>query len=239
MVFINKIFSISFILAISISSVLIFSQTRSRADWGGALVDVTHSGNEWIITGQKHKVIFNDSDFTMRINAGPVNWSMAASEDNDMIVKSRGEEFNLMLASAGKIIITKYDAGYKTGIKIRLEQFHDNGMLNKGLNIDLTVVLTICLEGEDEDLVCDAVAIEHEAKLRQLDWPKEVDTHDANYTALNNVRGNLLPCNWPKPYHPYGNVPSGQEDLIKSDKSYIQSNLIECWSMSWWGFQKR
>ncbi len=174
----------------------------------------------------------------MRINAGPVNWSMAASEDNDMIVKSRGEEFNLMLASAEKIIITKYDAGYKTGIKIRLEQFHDNGMLNKGLNIDLTLVLTICLEGEDEDLVCDAVAIEHEAKLRQLDWPKEVDTHDANYTALNNVRGNLLPCNWPKPYHPYGNVPSGQEDLIKSDKSYIQSNLIECWSMSWWGFQK-
>ena len=38
---------------------------------------------------------------------------------------------------------------------------------------------------------------------------------------------------------PYQNVPSqDQEQFVKSDKSYIQSNLIETWSMSWWGFQK-
>lgn len=234
----NKTFTISFIFIISFYSVLIYSQTRSRVDWGGALVNVTHTGNEWFITGQKHKVIFNDSDFSMKINTGPVSWSLAPAEGNDMIVKSRGEEFNLKLTSAEKIDITKFDAGYKTGIKIRLERFHDNGLLYKRLNLDLTVVLTICLEGDNEDLVFGIAAIEHQAKLRKLDWPKEVDTHDADYTALNNVRGNLLPCNWPKSYHPFGNVPSGQEALIKSDKSYIQSNLIECWSMSWWGFQK-
>jgi hypothetical protein len=137
----------------------------------------------------------------------------------------------LRLADARKIDISKYDTGYKTGIKIRLEQFPRG---------DLALVLTACLEGKDEDLVCDAVAIERDTTVRQLDWPKEVDTKGANYSALNHVRGNLLPCNWPKEYHPYLNVPEGQgqEALIKSDKSYIQSNLIECWSMSWWGFQK-
>jgi Family of unknown function (DUF5696) len=233
-----KNFIVLLILSISIFSANIFSQSRPKEDWGAPLVNVSHTGNNWIITGQKHKVTFNDSDFSIKINAGSVSWSMASSEDNDMVVKSKGEEFSLKLTSAEKIDITKYDTGYKTGIKIRLEKFHNSGMLSKGLKVDLAVVLTICLEGDDEDLVYDAVAIEHKAKLIQLDWPKEVDTHDADYTALNNVRGNLLPCNWPKPYHPFGNVPNGQEDLVKSDKSYIQSNLIECWSMSWWGFQK-
>jgi hypothetical protein len=105
--------------------------------------------------------------------------------------------------------------------------------------LDLALVLTVCLDGKAEDLVCAAAAIEHEAAVRRLDWPKEVDTRGADYSALNHVRGNLLPCNWHAEYHPYHNIPSAdQEQFIKADKSYIQSNLIETWSMSWWGFQK-
>ena len=134
------------------------SQTRPRIDWGAPLIDVSQSYNLWIIAGQKRKVTFNDSNFSISIIAGPVNWFMAASEDNDMIVKSMGEKFNLKLTSAEKIDITKYDTGYKTGIKIKLSKFTNNGMLNRGLDLDLTLVLTICLEGDDEDLVCDAVA---------------------------------------------------------------------------------
>lgn len=234
----KNFFPVFFLFLIFVPFSLEYSQERSRADWGAPLVDVTHLENNWIIVGQKHRATFDELDFSMEIDAGAVTWSLVASEDNDMIVKSRGEEFNLKLTSAEKIDITKYDTGYKTGIKIRLDQFRHNGLLNKGTDLDLALILTVCLEGKEEELIYDIVAVENEAVVRQLDWPKEVDTRDADYSALNHVRGNLLACNWDKPYHPYGNVPSGQENLIASDKSYIQSNLIETWSMSWWGFQK-
>jgi hypothetical protein len=216
----------------------IFPQEKSLSDSVSSKIKVNHVGNSWIISGQKHKVILNETNLSMKIEAGPVTWQMVPSEENDMLVKFKGEDFYLQLSKAGKIDIEKYDAGFKKGIKIRLGQFCDNGMFYNGEKLNLSLVLTVALEDMDEDLICDAVAIEHRAKVQQLDWPKEVDTRGADYTALPNVRGNLLPCNWPHPYNPFGNVPNGQESLIKSDKSYIQSNLIECWSMSWWGFEK-
>jgi hypothetical protein len=106
------------------------------------------------------------------------------------------------------------------------------------LELDLALCLTVCLEGRDEKLVCEVVVIEREASVGQLDWPREMDARDVNYTVLSHVRGSLLPRHWPQEYDPYRNVPGGQESLIATDTSIIQSNLIECWSMSWWGFQK-
>ena len=201
---------------------------------------MSHAGRIWTIAGRKQTVTLDESTLAMTVEAGPVTWNLAPSDTDDLVVKSQGEEFNLGLAAAGKTEIVKYDTGYQTGVKIRLERFRGNGMLHQGSELDLALVLTVGLEGKDEDLVCGAAAVEHGAVVRQLDWPKEVLTRGADYTALSNVRGNLLPCNWPKEYHPFRNVPAGQgqEALIKSDTSYLQANLIECWSMSWWGFEK-
>jgi hypothetical protein len=212
----------------------------SRADWGAVPVTVSHADGKWSIVGQKQKVTLEEKTLAITVTAGPVNWVMAASEPDDMVIRSQGEDFIAALASAEKIEITPYDLGYKTGVKIRLERFRNQSLLHRGGELDLALVLTVGLEGKDEELVCDATAIEHEAVLRQLEWPKEVDTHGATYSALNHVRGNLLPCDWPKEYTPFSNVPAGQgqEDLMKTDTSYVQSNLIETWSMSWWGFQK-
>jgi len=209
-----------------------------REQWGAPAVTVLHVRGNWIISGKKHKVILNDSDFSIQVEADQVTWATAPSAQDDMLVKSKGEEFYLRLADADKIDIAPYDTGYKTGVKIRLEQFRHNGLFNKGLELDLALCLTVCLEGTAEDLVCEVTSIERKSSVRQLDWPKELDASDVDYTVLNHVRGNLLPRNWPEEYHPYRNVPRGQESLIKSDTSIIQSNLIECWSMSRWGFQK-
>ena len=199
-------------------------------------MEVTHAGGKWTMTGKKQKVSLDERTLAISVQAGPVTWTMAGSQPDDLLVKSKAGEFELRLADAGKTEIVKYDTGYQTGVKIRLSQFRSKA----GSELDFQLVLTMGLEGKDEDLVFNIAAIEHETVVRQLDWPKEVDTRGANYSALNHVRGNLLPCDWPKEYGPYLNVPSGQgqEALIKTDKSYIQANLIETWSMSWWGFQK-
>jgi len=58
-----------------------------------------------------------------------------------------------------------------------------------------------------------------------------------DYTLLSNGRGTLLPRNWPKEYYPIRSItPDGK--IAPTDHSLLQSNVIESWSMSWWGFQK-
>ncbi len=166
----------------------------------------------------------------MKVEAGTVVWAMGPSSKEDMLVKSEGEEFYVRLADAGKIDITPYDTGFMTGVKITLTRFRHNGMLHKGRTLDLTLYLTICLDGKAEELVMSAAANEREATVRLLDWPRNMDASDVDYTVLSNKDGVLLPRKWPKKYDPI-NVGQG-------DRSFVQSNLIECWSMSWWGFQK-
>ncbi|HEV2401918.1 MAG TPA: hypothetical protein VGS27_33615, partial [Candidatus Sulfotelmatobacter sp.] len=102
---------------------------------------------------------------------------------------------------------------------------------------DVTLYLSICIEGSDEDIVFDVVVEEQSAVVRQLDWPTAMDGSQVDLTVLSNSRGNLLPRNWPEVYSPIRvKLPDGRLD--PKDISVVQSNLIECWSMSWWGFQK-
>jgi hypothetical protein len=213
-------------------------QSLPRSAWGAPEISVSHQAGQWIIAGQKNRVILDESDLSLVVEAGPATWKMEPSSEEDMLVQWRDERFYLSLADAGKIAIEPYDTGYKTGVKIRLEQFRSTGLFSQGLGLDLAVVLTACLEGDDEELICDAVAIEREAALRQLDWPKAVDASDAAYTALPHFRGNLLPRDWPHDYHPFAQVPWRDTNELVDRRSVIRSGLIECWSMSWWGFQK-
>jgi hypothetical protein len=191
-------------------------------------IEVANQNGTWAISGKKQIITFNESNLSIRIKAGPVNWNMAPSGSKDMIVKSNGKEFAIRLADAGKRKVDRYDAGFKTGIMITLEGW-------KGA--DCKLYLTLALEGPDEELVFDVAAEEKQTVIRQLNWPTALDGSEVDHTVLSNVRGVLLPRNWPKPYHPIrASEPDGS--IKKTDRSELQSNVIEDWSMSWWGFQK-
>ena len=204
------------------------AQQRSREQWGGMPVTVSQDGNAWLIRGTKNTVTVDARDLAIKVQAGPTAWSMVASQAGDMVVRSQNQTFNLRLADAKKINIVPYDTGFKTGIKISLSGW-------QALNLEL--FLTVCLEGEAEELVFDVVANETDATLRQLDWPGAVDARVVDYTLLSNGRGTLLPRTWPKAYYPIRTItPEGK--IATTDHSLLQSHVIESWSMSWWGFQK-
>lgn len=210
----------------------------TRAERGAPQVDVSRTSGGWLIAGRKHRVVLNAADLALTAQAGPVTWRLAPSAKDDMLVKSRGEEFPVRLADAGKIRIEPYDTGFKTGVKITLEQFQHTGQLKGGAPLDLRLYLTVCLEGQEEDLVFDISAAENEAVVRQLDWPKELDSTDAfDHTVLSNRWGTLLPRNWKREYSPIRSI-TKEGKIAPTDSSVVESNLIECWSMSWWGFQK-
>src|SRR6266536_2106849 len=224
--------SVAAVLVTFLFSSPVDSQKLSREEWGAMPVTVSHRNGKWIIAGKKNKVTLDETNLAISVQAGPAQWVMMPSSPRDMLLKSKGEEFQEPLADARKIRIVPYDAGFKTGVKIGL-----TGWQHERNSLDLELFLTICLEGTDEELVFDASAREHETLLRQLDWPAALDARDVDYTLLSNGRGTLLPRNWPKEYSPIRSItPEGK--IAVTDHSLLQSHVIESWSMSWWGFQK-
>ena len=208
----------------------------TRADWGATPVVVVHTADKWMIAGFKQTVTLDASNLALEVSAQSVDWKMFPSGTNDMIVKFHGREFPLRLADAGKISIKPYDTGFKTGVLVTLSDWKQPHSFFGG-KMDLTLYLTVCLQGDDEELVFDITAKEGDAVLRQLQWPEALDPTGLDYVVLSNNKGDLLPNNWPKPYFPIrATNPDGSAKA--SDHSVLQSHVIEDWAMSWWGFEK-
>jgi hypothetical protein len=203
---------------------------RSPEDWGAPSVQVSHASGKWSIAGKKHTVVLDEKDLSISVQDGQARWRTVASSAKDLRVRANDDEFGLRLADAGEIRIVPFQTGFKTGVKITLDGFRSTGQRAPGANLDLRLILTMALEGGDEDLDFEVAAVERTARIRELNWPAAMEGRDVDFTVLSNDDGTLLPRDWPKPYYPIHRA--------KDDTSIIQSNLIESWSMSWWGFQK-
>ena len=228
----------SFLISVSCASVFAQPSERplGREQWGAPLVTVSKLDGKWTIAGKKQTVTLDAKNLALEVRAGPTTWRMVPST-NDMDVRARGADFPLRLADAPFKDIKPYDTGFKTGVKITLRGWADTDPRKRVAPIDLTLYLTIALEGKDEDLVFDIAAQEREAVIRKLDWPTALDSRDFEHTLLSNIRGVLLPRDWPKPYHPVRSA-NADGSIKTNDTSEVQANVIECWSMSWWGFQQ-
>jgi hypothetical protein len=189
---------------------------------------VSEDAGTWVIAGRKHVVRLQRSDLALTVGAGSDTWVMSPSAPEDLRVRAGGRDVSLRLADARRIEIVPYDTGFKTGVKLTLARWSAPGVPQ-----DLALFLTMALEGKDEDLVFDVAADEKTAAIRRLDWPAALDGREVDFTVLNNYRGILLPRSWPEAYDPI----RGDRNH-PSDTSEIQSHVVECWSASWWGFQK-
>ena len=221
-------------IAVLFISTPLLAQTLPRAEWGAPQVAVSHANGKWLIAGQKNKVSLDQKDLGITIQNGSATWTMVPSGAKDMTLKAAGAEFPVRLADAEKIAIEPYDTGFKTGVKITLSGWRSAATAQSAS--DVTLYLTVCLEGKDDELVFDIAAKEGSAVVRELNWPTALDAHEVDYTLLPSGRGMMLPRDWPQEYFPIRHIKDGKID--PSDHTVLQSHVIESWSMSWWGFQK-
>jgi hypothetical protein len=203
---------------------------QSAADTGAPQVTVSHADREWALTGNKNAVRLDTATLAITVAAGGTEWKLLPSSTTDMLVGFRGDEFRVRLVDAGDVRIAAYETGFKTGVKMVLGGFRGTGLRAPDAPLDLRVVLTMCLEGRDEELIFEAMVNEGEAKVRELNWPPAIDGRVVDYTVISSDNGTLLPRNWARSYHPI--------QRSANEISTIQSHLIESWSMSWWGFLK-
>ena len=198
-------------------------------DWGSPAVAVRHEASTWTIAGRRQTISLADADLSISIRAGATSWRMVPSGARDLLARTNGGDQWFRLADAKQIQIAPWRTGFSTGVKIALGGFTPPRTASTAPP-DLRLVLTVALEGSDEDLTFDVSAIERTTTVRELNWPTSIDGRAIDATVLSHDDGELLPRDWPKPYFPIHRA--------KEDTSVIQSNLIESWSMSWWGFQK-
>ena len=83
------------LLLVTTSFPALLAQKLPREQWGAPAVSVTHSGGNWIIVGKRTRVTLNESDLSLRVQAGAAQWTMLPSGAQDMLVKSHGKEFYL------------------------------------------------------------------------------------------------------------------------------------------------
>ncbi|HUU18545.1 MAG TPA: DUF5696 domain-containing protein [Sedimentisphaerales bacterium] len=191
-------------------------QAANQNNWGAPKVQVFQREGKWIIEGQRNRIELNPSDLQMTVYAQSRTWSMIPSFPGDLIVENSGTRLSLRLADAGKKEISPYQTGFKTGIKIALEEF-----ARKDVKVDVQISLFICLEGEQEELVCELIATEKTATVMECFWPQAIAESCFDYTVVPFMQGMLLGKDWPKKVRLYDTVSYGR-------------GLY----MPWWGHQQ-
>ncbi|OHB73309.1 MAG: hypothetical protein A2Z25_09750 [Planctomycetes bacterium RBG_16_55_9] len=212
--------SVKLLFLASVSVFLIssntFAQTTDQDDWGAPKVQVQQEKTRWTVVGSKNHVELQSSDLQMTVHTGNRTWSMMPSFSGDLIAEQSGERLPLRLADAGKKLITPYYTGFKSGLKITLA-----GLAHKNKEIDVQIDLFICLEGQQEELVCELIASEKTATVLECFWPQAVTNESFDHTVVPFMQGMLLPKDWPKQVRLYDTMCYGR-------------GLY----MPWWGHQQ-
>jgi hypothetical protein len=186
-------------------------------DSGIAKVQVAGEDGKWSIRGALNLLQFDPSDLQMTMRTKDRTWSMAPSFSGDLIVENAGQRLSLRLADAGKKDISPYNTGFKGGIKVSLAEFQHGE--NK---IDLEISLFICLEGPQEEMVCELVPVEKDTNILECCWPSAMSEASFDATVVPFMQGMLLPKDWPKNVRLYDTVCYGR-------------GLY----MPWWGHQEQ
>jgi hypothetical protein len=190
--------------------------TLSQEDWGAPKVQVLQEQGRWTVEGLRNRIELEPSDLQMTVHAQGRKWSMVSSSSGDLVVEDSGARLSLRLADAGNKQISPYHTGFKSGLKIALSDF-----AYKDKQIDLQIALFICLEGRQEELVCEVIAAETTATVLECFWPRAVADECFDHTVIPFMQGMLLPKDWPQKVRLYDTMCYGR-------------GLY----MPWWGHQK-
>jgi hypothetical protein len=186
-------------------------------DWNHAnRIQVRCEGDRWQIVGERHRLEGSLRRLDIRLQSRQASWPMTASRPGDLRVRTEGKVATLQLASAAVREVAPYATGYSRGVKLRLHGFAVEGRTN-----DLALQILLTLEGPAEDVVCELLATDGEARVAELRWPGGVESASFDHTVVPFMQGMLLPKHWPEKVWLYDTLSFGR-------------GLY----MPWWGHQQ-
>ncbi|MEN6334066.1 MAG: hypothetical protein ABFE01_07370, partial [Phycisphaerales bacterium] len=162
-------------------------------DYGSPAVQVSQEEGSWIIRGTRTRVDLNPATLQMTVRIGDRTWSTVASFAGDLVAEAAGKTYSLRLADAGRRQVSRYETGFKTGVRISLGDFRQESTA-----VPVRMDLFLCLEGPREELACDVVAQENEARVLECSWPPAIAEDSFDATVVPFMQGMLLPKTWPE-----------------------------------------
>lgn len=150
---------------------------------------VSHAGGRWTIHGVGKRVVFDESDFSLRVLTPDRAWDFMPSTEGDVVLAGPEGEVACRLSEAGLVSVDEYRAPYGKGIRIRTGDFA--GAPGPGLD------LLVTLDGEQEDLVWELIPHETpEYRIVRCSYPGMIDPAASDYTVLPIIQGLMIPRNW-------------------------------------------
>jgi hypothetical protein len=177
--------AIFFLLGLAMLPLFAVAKDQSRR------ITTAHENGKWVINGQIHQVTINESDLNMVVRDNGRSWPLVSGQEPELSVV-QGTLSSCCLLDAAERIIVPFHIGYKTGVRISLDHF-----VKDGVELDFSIMLFVCLEGDDEDLVCEIIAQERKALIQQCLWPKALDPKQSDSLVMPFMQGMLLPRDWP------------------------------------------
>ncbi|MHC4438325.1 MAG: hypothetical protein ACYS3S_13270, partial [Planctomycetota bacterium] len=207
---------LSLLICMILCRACVCSGKLTQLEWGDPNVTVRQDAAQWIIHGERLTVVVDSNSLAMRIKDKDIIWNIEGSTQRDLTIEHDGRNIPLRLRDAKKITIEPYETGFKSGIKIRLNDYiHQDKLLKIGLQ------LNICLQTPNEELVCELAATENSAAVKQCLWPAPFEQASFDFTVVPFMQGMLLPKQWPQRVWLYDTISYGR-------------GLY----MPWWGHQK-
>ena len=207
---------LSLLVCLILSQVCVSSEKLSQLEWGNPNVTVKQDAAQWILHGERLTVVIDSNSLAIQVKDKDISWNTEGSKQGDLTIEHNGRNIPLCLKDAKQIKIESYETGFMSGIKIRLSDYvHQDKPL--GVNLQLN----ICLQTPNEDLVCELVAVEDTAAVKQCLWPAPFEQASFDFTVVPFMQGMLLPKQWPKRVWLYDTISYGR-------------GLY----MPWWGHQK-
>lgn len=138
----------------------------------------------WTVTTPSATFSVNRSDLSMELVTPKATWRYAACYEPD--IRYNGQLFSLRAAETQTGVA--FHTGYAPGMRMVLQDFPDA----PGLVLYLTVYV------KENELVFDLAADEVEAKLEDINWPKnlELPASENALTLCTTMQGALVPGNW-------------------------------------------
>jgi len=188
----------------------------AQLEWGNPKVNVKQDASQWIIQGERLTVVIDSNTLAMQVRDKDISWNIEGSTQGDLTIEHDGRNIPLCLKNAKQIKIVPYETGFKSGIKIQLDNYvHQDKLL------EIRLQLNICLQAPSEDLVCELVAQEDAAAVKQCLWPAPFEQASFDFTVIPFMQGMLLPKKWSQRVWLYDTISYGR-------------GLY----MPWWGHQK-
>ena len=147
----------------------------------------------WKILGRKHRLEVNPTNLACRVDTPTTAWQLEGSREGDLQIRFGDKTISLSLAAAGRRVISPYDNGFESGLKIELGDFRAETN-----QLDLSLQLFLCFEGSDEDVVATLIASDGNARVRRCDWPAGLAADSFDTTIVPYMQGMLLPKTWPE-----------------------------------------